>query len=77
MKNNRMNNNRMGNNTNNDVSLKKAIGVLLAVIAVMAYTVINYAKGNTPQGTFLVYMILLLIPFMNMLNILIREWKKR
>ena len=57
--------------------LTKTFLSLLLILAVMAYTVYNFTAGKTDQFSFLVYLVILGIPFVNMLNILIRELKNR
>ena len=50
---------------------------LLLMTAVMGYTIYNFATGQTEQFSFLVYMVILGIPFVNMVNLLIQELKNR
>ena len=57
--------------------LVKILLTLLLMAAVLAYTVYNYAIGRTNQGAFLVYVAILLIPSVNLVNILIQELKNR
>jgi len=57
--------------------LTKIILALLLMAAVIAYTFYNYAVGRTEQFAFLVYIVILGIPFVNMVNILIQELKNR
>ena len=57
--------------------LTKTILSLLLIAAVMAYTVYNFLAGKTDQFTFVVYLVILGIPFINMLNILMQELKNR
>jgi predicted membrane channel-forming protein YqfA (hemolysin III family) len=57
--------------------LTKTFLSLLLILAVMAYTVCNFTAGKTDQFSFLVYLVILGIPFINMLNILIQELKNR
>ena len=57
--------------------ITKALLTLLAMAAVIAYTVYNYVSGRTNQMTFLVYMGVLCIPMLNMVNLLIQELKNR
>jgi hypothetical protein len=57
--------------------LTKIMLSLLLIAAVMAYTVYNFTSGKTDQFTFLVYLVILGIPFVNMVNILIQELKNR
>jgi hypothetical protein len=51
----------------------KTLLTLLLMAAVIAYTIYNYIPGRTNQTTFLVYMVILGIPFVNMIRILIQE----
>ena len=51
----------------------KTLLTLLLMAAVIAYTIYNYLSGGTNQTTFLVYMVILGIPFVNMIRILIQE----
>lgn len=57
--------------------ITKILLTLLAMAAVMAYTVYNYVSGRTDQMSFLIYMGILCIPMVNMVNILIQELKNR
>ena len=57
--------------------LTKIILSLLQMAAVIAYTVYNFTAGKTDQFDFLVYLVILGIPFVNMINILIQELKNR
>jgi len=57
--------------------LTKIILALLLMAAVIGYTVYNYVTGGTEQFAFLVYIVILGIPFVNMINILIQELKNR
>ena len=56
---------------------KKYALTLLATLAVMAYTIWNYVTGKTDQLLFLVSMVALCVPLLNMANLLIQEWKKK
>ena len=56
---------------------KKPILALVLIAAVMGYTVYNYLAGKTDLFSFLVYLVILGIPFVNMVNILIQELKNR
>jgi len=56
---------------------KKSILTIVAMLAVMGYTVWNYATRKTTMTMFIVFMIILGIPLVNMINILIQEWKKK
>ena len=63
-----------------EVPMNKIVKILLTLLlmaAVFAYTVYNYTIGRTNQGTFLVYVAILLIPSVNLVNILIQELKNR
>ena len=51
----------------------KTLLTLLLMAAVIAYTIYNYVSGKTDQMTFLVYMVILGVPFVNMIRILIQE----
>ena len=51
----------------------KTLLTLLLMAAVIAYTIYNYISGRTNQTTFLIYMVILGIPFANMIRILIQE----
>ena len=57
--------------------LTKILLTLLLMAAVLGYTIYNYTAGKTDQFTFLVFMVILGIPFVNMINILIQELKNR
>ena len=57
--------------------LTKILLALLLMAAVIAYTVYNYVNGRTEQFAFFVYIVILGIPFVNMVNILIQELKNR
>ena len=57
--------------------LTKLILSLLLMTAVMGYTIYNFVTGRTEQVSFLVYMVILGIPFVNMVNLLIQELKNR
>ena len=56
---------------------KKSILAILLLLAVLGYTAWNYASGNTDLMMFLVCTAILGIPLVNMVNILIREWKEK
>ena len=58
-------------------NMKKYALTLLATLAVMAYTIWNYATRRTDQLLFLVSMVALSIPLMNIINLLIQEWKNK
>ena len=57
--------------------LTKIILSLLLMTAVIGYTIYNFVIGQTEQVSFVVYMVILGIPFVNMINLLIQEWKNR
>ena len=50
---------------------------ILTILAVIGYTIFNYATGKINGTYFWVFMAILCIPLMNMVNILIREWKDK
>ena len=54
----------------------KSILTILAMLAVMGYTVWNYVSGRTTLTMFLMFMVILGIPMVNMINILIRDREK-
>ena len=47
------------------------------MLAVMAYTVWNYSNEKIDFAMFLVSMIILGIPMVNMINLMIQEWKNK
>ena len=55
----------------------KALLTILAMLAVMAYTVWNYSNEKIDFAMFLVSMIILGIPMVNMINLMIQEWKNK
>jgi len=55
----------------------KTVLVLLLMAAVIGYTIFNYVTERTDPTAFLIYMVILSIPFVNMVNILIQELKNR
>ena len=55
----------------------KAILTIVTMLMVMGYTVWNYVSGKTDLVMFLVCMAIMGIPMVNMINILIEEWKKK
>ena len=57
--------------------LTKILLSLLLIAAVLGYTVYNYISGKTDMFSFLVFVAILGIPFVNMVNILIQELKNR
>ena len=58
-------------------TVKKSILTILFMLVVMAYTVWNYATGKTDMVMFLVCLAIMGIPMVNMINILIEEFKKK
>jgi hypothetical protein len=58
-------------------TVKKGILTILFMLIVMAYTVINYASGKIDFVMFVVCMAIMGIPMLNMINLLIQEWKKK
>ena len=55
---------------------KRAIATIVLVLGVMFYTVMNYINGKTNFTMFLVCIVILGIPLVNMFRILIEERKK-
>ena len=55
----------------------KAILTIVTMLMGMGYTVWNYVSGKTDLVMFLVCMAIMGIPMVNMINILIEEWKKK
>ena len=58
-------------------SKAKGLLVILAMLAALVYTVINYLSGKIDTMFLLVCFAILGIPMMNMINILIRDWKNK
>ena len=58
-------------------NIKKGILTILFMLAVMVYTVMNYASGKIDLVMFVVCMAIMGIPMMNMINLLIQEIKKK
>lgn len=58
-------------------SIGKALATLLLLAAVMAYTIYNYAIGRTNDTAFLVYMVILWLPALNILRSLFTDSKNR
>ena len=58
-------------------TIKKSILTIVTILIVMAYTVWNYATGKTDTVMFLVCMAIMGLPLVNMINLLIQEWKKK
>ena len=54
----------------------KTILTVVLILAVMAYTGYNYWIGKTDQQMFVVSMIVLAVPLVNIIRILIRQWKE-
>ena len=54
----------------------KAVLTIVTMLMVMGYTVWNYVSGKTDFVMFLVCMVIMGIPLVNMVNILIEERKK-
>jgi len=55
----------------------KIILSLAVMAAVIGYTIFNFVSGEISMTYFVVFMAILCIPFMNMINILIRELKDK
>ena len=55
----------------------KTILVILAMVAALVYTVFNYLAGKIDTMFLMVCFVLLGIPMVNMINILIRDWKNK
>jgi len=55
----------------------KTLLTILAMAAVIGYTIFNYVSGRIDTMYFFVFMAILCIPLLNMINILIREWKNK
>ena len=49
------------------------IGLMIVVIV---YTVLNYVSGKIPTTNFLVYMAILVLPLVNILRLLYRQWRE-
>jgi len=58
-------------------NITKTILTILAMVAVIGYTIFNYVSGRIDTMYFFVFMAILCIPLLNMINILIREWKNK
>ena len=57
--------------------LTKILLTLLLMTAVLAYTVYNFATGRSDMTSFLVYALILGIPYVNLVNLAIQELKNR
>ena len=57
--------------------LTKIILTIIAMLAVIGYTVFNYISGKIDLVYFLVCIAIVGFPLANMLNIMIREWKNK
>jgi len=55
----------------------KIILSLVLMAAVIGYTIFNFVTGKISMVYFVVFMAILCIPFLNMINILIRELKEK
>ena len=58
-------------------SITKILSTLLLMAAVMGYTIYNYITGKIDTTYLLVFVVILGIPFVNIINILIRDWKNK
>lgn len=63
------------NRTENRQKVGRALLTMLLILAVMAYTIYNFAIGQTDRNSFLIYMVLLCVPFANMAGILYQNMK--
>ena len=55
----------------------KPLGLIVLMLAVIGYTVYNYLNGKIDSAMFLVSIAILGLPLINMVNLLIQEWKKK
>ena len=53
------------------------VALLLLMLAVAGYTIFNYVTGKTDLTMMVVSLAIICIPMVNMLNILIQQWKNR
>ena len=58
-------------------NITKAILAIIVMVAVLAYTILNYLNGKTEFTMLVVSMAIIGIPLVNMINILIQELKKK
>lgn len=57
--------------------LTKTFLTILAMVAVICCTIFNFISGKIDTMYFVVLMAILCIPLVNMVNILIRDWKNK
>ena len=55
----------------------KALLTILAMAAVLVYTIVNYINGKTELIFLAVAMAVLGLPMVSMINLLVQEWKKK
>lgn len=53
----------------------RALLTMVLILAVAAYTIYNYANGLTDRISFMIYMVILAVPFANMAGFLYQELK--
>ena len=58
-------------------NITKSLLTLLLMAAVLGYTIFNYLTGKISMTYFLVFAVILGIPFVNLVNILLQELKNR
>ena len=58
-------------------SVTKILATLVLMAAVLAYTVYNFITGKTDLTMFLVFAAIIGIPFVNLINLLIQELRKK
>lgn len=58
-------------------SMPKILTTLVLMAAVLAYTIYNFVTGKTDLTMFLVCTAIIGIPFINMINLLIQELRKK
>ncbi len=55
----------------------KAFLTILAMVAALIYTVMNYLSGKIDMMFLAACFLILGIPMLNMINILIQDWKNK
>ena len=58
-------------------SFAKPLGTIALMLVVIGYTIFNYVHGKIELPMFIVSMAILCLPLINMVNLLIQEWKKK
>ena len=58
-------------------NITKALLTILAMAAVMVYSVLNYVNGRIDRMYLIVIFLILGIPMVNMINLVIQELKKK